>query len=475
MGTYAGLLRISQLGERRGGDVMNHADREQTEAVRGAVPAGHELDLLPPEYDVSGGLGIADRPSLRAAVEGVERGKYVGLILAYQSRLMRDVEHEEEVWRRVKKAGGTIILAMDGIDTSTVSGEMVRRIRGAINHAERAEHCVRFDRLRKWSTDQGIWQTSVMPRGYLKDPSTRTLVPDPATAPAVREAFEMKARNASVRTIALHLGMSPSATADLLKSRLYLGELKVGPYVNEAAHEPLVDEDLWLRAQHAKCPVYAQPDGPLLLTGHLVCAGCGYRMSRQSNRAGAAYSCSRIHATGRCPAPAAITARLLDAHVDEIIRGELAKIDGKAGRADTALRAARAARAAAVAERDAFVEGVRASEVGADVFGAGLRARQEDVSTCEAELAQQLAGREAIGASGDPSALWERMTVAQRNHALGGLVERVTVARSGGRGGGKGPRLSLANRVTVVGVGGAILAGPEVQDVVGVDLASCAL
>jgi hypothetical protein len=54
-----------------------------------------------------------------------------------------------------KRPAGRIVMAMDGLDTSTVDGKMVRRIRSAINHAERERHVERFDQLRKMGDRAG--------------------------------------------------------------------------------------------------------------------------------------------------------------------------------------------------------------------------------------------------------------------------------------------------------------------------------
>lgn len=476
--TWAGLIRVSDMGGRRPGEETTHTDREQIEAIASAVPFGDRLDMLAPEFDVSGKLGIADRPSLRAAVQGVETGRYSGIICAYQSRLMRNVEAEEEVWRRVEAAGGKIILAQDGLDTSTVSGQMVRRIRSAINHAERAEHVVRFDRLRKWATDAGIWQTSVIPYGYVKDPQTRRLVIDEPAAARVRTAFDMKATGSSLREVAVFLGKSPSGTQTLLKNRVYLGELNVGQYHNAEAHKPIVDSDLWLRAQHAAVR-YTKVDGPSLLTGHVLCAGCGYVMSRSGAREARVYACSRVHADGRCKAPAAITAARIDAYVERIVRGELDRLRSETRKGDAPLQAARQAAAAATAELAAYLESVSAADIGVTAFRKGMIGRQARVEETAGELARLLASSEVAGGPGGPEAVWEDMSVEQRNHALHGLLEGVIVRRAGGNGGGTGRRASLVSRVRVVRGGAGIVVrhrplvfpAPDADDVLRVQVA----
>src|SRR3954468_11333557 len=93
--TWAGVVRVSHMGARKTGADDFHSERDQVAAMREAVSKiGGTLDVLPSAPDVSGGLPLEQRPALRAAVEGVESGRYSGVVVAYQSRLGRDVEQE---------------------------------------------------------------------------------------------------------------------------------------------------------------------------------------------------------------------------------------------------------------------------------------------------------------------------------------------------------------------------------------------
>src|SRR3954453_2674692 len=128
MGTWAGIVRVSHVGGRdKAGDKF-HADREQVEAIEGYVKAPDRLVILPPELDVSGGGKLEDRPSLLAAIEGVERGEFCGIVVAYLSRLGRNTREQLRAWDCVEEAGGRIVLVRENIDTSTPSGRFMRTI-----------------------------------------------------------------------------------------------------------------------------------------------------------------------------------------------------------------------------------------------------------------------------------------------------------------------------------------------------------
>src|SRR4051794_27253659 len=148
---FAGVVRVSHMGERKSGSPNVHADRDQVEAVTAeAKRMGVALRLLPAELDVSGGLPLRDRPALREAVEGVESGRYGGIIVAYLSRLGRNVREQLQVWDRVEAVGGTIIVIRERIDTSTPSGRYVRTILAANDERELEEYTERFERLGGW-------------------------------------------------------------------------------------------------------------------------------------------------------------------------------------------------------------------------------------------------------------------------------------------------------------------------------------
>lgn len=440
------------MGARKASDPDFRSEREQIEALQDAATrVGAELEVLPSELDISGGLPIERRPSLRAAVEGVEQGRYSGIVVAYQSRLGRDVEQEEAVWRRVEAAGGQILMALDGLDTATVDGKMVRRIKSALNHAERERHIERFANLRRKATEEGIWQARQTPRGYIRDPTTRRLVPD-EQAGVVRDAFHARARGDSISAIAEHLGMTTSGARHLLANRVYLGELHVGDHVNPTAHEPLVTRDEFLAA-HAVTPSRKPrgTSGPALLAGLVRCCGCGHVMSRSRQKV-QTYTCHGRMSAGRCPAPAAISAGVLEGLVEVIALGELAKLSTRATDDHVAIDAARQRLRDTETELATFLAGVSAAGIGEVDFAAAARQRREAIDQARTEFAA-VSARSVPKVDGDPVRLWEVMSVEQRNRLLRGLIEAVLVRRAGGRGNIVAP----ADRVRVLAAGAGLV------------------
>jgi site-specific DNA recombinase len=440
------------MGDRKAGAPNVHADREQVEDVtaeaeRMRVP----LRMLPPELDVSGGVPLKERPSLREAVEGVERGRYSGIIVSYLSRLGRSVREQLAVWDRVEQAGGRIVVVRERIDTSTPSGRYVRTILLANAERELEEYAERFENLREWATAAGIWQRRQTPRGYSRDPDTRRLVPD-ERADEVARAFARRGSGESILAIAHDLEMTPAGVRMLLRNRVYLGELRVGRHVNPAAHPALVDEDTWLAAQRTRTsrpPRSAEPVA--LLAGLVRCASCGHLMTRSRSGGKRMYGCPHHHSAGDCPGPASITLSILDEHVTSIARAELARLNTRAAGDGRPLRSARQAIREAEVELAAYLEGVAAAGLSAGQYAEGARKRGQAVEQARERLATLLE-RERTKIDGDPLKAWEEMSQAQRNRLLRSLIEAVIVVPVG-----RGRRVPAGERARVVGHGAGLV------------------
>jgi DNA invertase Pin-like site-specific DNA recombinase len=448
----AAVVRVSHMGDRKAGAPNVHADREQVEDVRAEAERMRvPLRLLPPELDVSGGVPLKDRPSLRDAVEGVEAGRYSGIIVSYLSRLGRSVREQLAVWDRVESAGGRIVVVRERIDTSTPNGRYVRTILLANAERELEEYAERFANLREWATSAGIWQHRQTPRGYSRDPNTRRLVPD-ELADEVRRAFARRGASESILAIAHDLTMTPNGVRALLRNRVYLGELRVGRHVNPSAHPPLVTEDMWLAAQRARAPRPPRSDEPVaLLAGLVRCASCGHLMTRGRSGGQRTYTCPTHHSAGTCPRPAAITLHLLDDHVSAIALAELAHFRASATGSDRPLRSARRAVREAEQELAAYLDAVAAAGLSPGQYADGARKRREAIEEARERLATLLE-RERTKVDGDPLTAWRKMNQAQRNRLLRSLIEAVIVVPVG-----RGRRVPVDERARVVGHGAGLV------------------
>jgi site-specific DNA recombinase len=145
-----------------------------------------------------------------------------------------------------------------------------------------------------------------------KEPPKR-LVPDPETAPLVRRAFDLFAEGSTVAQVSAYLKSVSDRTwgydtvKRLLGNEVYRGALRFGKWINHTAHEAIVSEALWDRAQEAltrrartRAPKRKPKDTtPYYLRGRVFCPHCGCRMTPADHHGRAAavryYECTSTH------------------------------------------------------------------------------------------------------------------------------------------------------------------------------------
>lgn len=438
------------MGTRREGDASFHADREQVEAVnRYAHLRGARVVFMEPELSVSGGKEIEKRPSLVRAIEGCESGEFQGIVVAYLSRLTRS-RSGLAIWTRVEAAGGSVHSAAEELDTSTPNGRFIRDIHLANAVREREEAGEGHRRRKERATADGVWQRRQTPRGYGKDPDTRRLVPDRDEG-LIRDVFRERAAGATLGELAARLGMTPGGAGHLLKNRVYLGELRVGEFVNEAAHPAIIPADLFdvVQGTRGVRPARSRIAEASFATSLLRCEACGFRMSRGNTGSYAAFACRAIHSGGKCPAPASLSVRRTERMLDAIARHQLSGVRLRPARREGEIARARQRVEAARSELDAYLVAVTAAGLEPGEFAAGLQSRRDELRAAEAALStlEQLTTDTALGGQAALKA-WEDGDAARRGVIIRALVETVVVRASG-----RGNVLPLDERVRVIAHG----------------------
>jgi hypothetical protein len=155
-------------------------------------------------------------------------------------------------------------------------------------------------------------------------------------------------------------------------------------------------------------------------------------MTRGGSARLSVYLCPEHHSGDRCPAPAAVTLALLDAHVERIALAELGRLSVRAG-ANRGLERAQAVVEAAPAELDAYLEAISAIDVGVEAFAKGARQRRSQLERAREGLRAQLACEPAIAGPSGGAEVCSTLDSRERNTLLRGLLRAVIVARAGGR------------------------------------------
>jgi DNA invertase Pin-like site-specific DNA recombinase len=319
-------VRVSRVGGRD--ERLISPDEQEQRARALAAERALKVGTVLTDLDESGGK--LSRPGLDEALERVERRESGGLIVAWLDRLSRDSEHAHALVRRITEAGGVIYAPDAPSDWTTPEGELQTGIIFAFAQYVRSRARAGFERSKEQAIARGIPVATRPAVGY-RQRKDRRLELDPATAPIVRQVFEMRAAGAGPRELGRFLEdrqvptslgsttWSPAAIYSMLRNRTYLGELSYGKparFVNPDSHEPIVDLPLWLAAQNPspKRPVTGERRA-YLLSGLIRCATCGYGLQGTTSGRNRThiYRCTRVHAHGGvCPAPARVTVERAD-------------------------------------------------------------------------------------------------------------------------------------------------------------------
>jgi site-specific DNA recombinase len=429
--------RVSSVGGR---EHLISPEEQERDARAFASRRGLTVAEVIVDLDASG--GTLDRPGLQRALARVKAGQSGGIVVAYLSRLSRETSQGLALLESVRAMGGDVY-APNLSDHTTADGRMLNTIQLAIDAGMRERAKETIARAREQAIERGIPTARRPAVGYMRDPLTRRYVPSP-DAPAIREVFSLRAAGAGPAELADFLEAtgvktsqgSPSWTRSslhgILKSRVYLGEARSGPYVNPTAHEPLVDVTTWEAAQRPNPrPATRGRQGNYILTGVLRCQACGHGMQGTLSAGGRRiYRCLRRHAAGRCPEPSRIDAATVEAAVLAELRGVfLPRPVGPAGPGSDL--AGLAETLAAAERRLEQVRSPEAQDAWSDEWPAMVKARVAEREAAAKALA------EARGMAGQSAGFWDafaRLDIdnaspEELRRAIGGAFRYVAVAR----------------------------------------------
>jgi hypothetical protein len=190
-----------------------------------------------------------------------------------------------------------------------------------------------WKRSRAHAADEGRLSARRCPYGYIYEPGTKQLpVPDPDTAPVVREAFQRKASGEALHAIAADFTARAIPTPRgarkwarqtvrrLVCNEFYRGRQTVDGVAYEGSWEPLVSEELFSAANAFLAERGSWTSGVASkLTGLLFCAECESPMYRHHNKPGDwLYRCQGCHK--------AISAERIEG---EVVRRFTHKVKGK--------------------------------------------------------------------------------------------------------------------------------------------------
>lgn len=420
-----GIVRVSRVGGREGERFIS--PEIQRERIATACDL-HGLKLLDTteELDTSGGKPLAQRKALSQALASVEGGMADAIVFAYRDRADRSIVAGAELCQRVDAAGGLLIAGGNLISHATHDGWRRATFESFLNEDQRRAVGEKMRDVHERCIARGAPPWARVQLGYVRQ-DDGTLAPKPDEVPIVRRAFEMRAQGASIMSIRAMLsdhGITRSyrGVQVLLASRIPLGELRFGRLSNLHAHEPIIDEALWKRAQRMKVPRGPQAQSPQLLARLRVlrCGSCGSPMgSMNMQKQGPIYRCG---STNVCEHHMTISVAVADQVIVAAVRKALRDVEGKASLQTDAREAAQQAEGArkaldaAIVAFDGFdLESARSRLIELREAAESAQARADDL------------GAASAGRSVNGSQDWDRLTFDEQRELIALTVKRAVV------------------------------------------------
>lgn len=327
-------VRVSDEGG-RGEDLIS--PEIQMTAIRDhCARNGYEIVEVLEDIDRTGKLWC--RRQIEHAVAQIEARAADVIVVWKISRVSRNRRDWAIAVDRVEGSGGRLESATEALDTSTSTGRFARGMLAELAAFESERLGESWREAHHQRMMRGLPHSGVKRLGYTYDHATGYTI-DPDEAPIVREMFLRYASGRGPRSISTWLnsigfrttrgnGWSDQAVKGTLHSGFAAGLLRrrtercgcptpafCGHHEYlPGAHEPIITEQEWAgyqveRARRERQPV--RDRRPRLLSGLVVCAGCGRRCSATDS--GTTWSCPKkrgMSAMGVCEVRASVTDRV---------------------------------------------------------------------------------------------------------------------------------------------------------------------
>ncbi len=233
-----------------------------------------------------------DRPGLQAALAAAKAGEFDVLLVYRIDRISRSIVGLMTIVEALDAAGGALRSATEPIDTHGPVGRMLLQLLGIFAEFERSLLIDRITKGFERKAARGEWLAGPGPFGYQLDTPTKTLVPDTDEASVVEAIFAAYAdERLGATVLANRLNdtgqrnrgnrlWSNQTVLRIIRNPVYIGKITHGTETYDGKHEPIIDDDLFARAQallderSAASTVVAPTVSEYLLSGLLRCQAC---------------------------------------------------------------------------------------------------------------------------------------------------------------------------------------------------------
>jgi site-specific DNA recombinase len=280
-----GYARVSSVAQTEGTSLG-----DQQEAIRAyAKTRGLKVERVYVEAESGIREKFEKREQLHALMSDARSGDIV--LVHRLDRWSRDPEVTYRTVRQLLERGASFYSVDDGCDPSTPEGDTMLNFRVLFAREEHKRIKARMVGTRRLLRDRGLYSEGLPPFGYARPASgaRNVLVVREDEAKLVKRIFAMAIGGKSLMQIAAELKLKRDRVADVLRRRLYLGEIRDsnGMWIR-GQHPPIIDAETFQKARDAVDNRY-QHNRPShhglaethswLLRDVAVCANCGRTMS----------------------------------------------------------------------------------------------------------------------------------------------------------------------------------------------------
>ncbi len=235
------------------------------------------------------------RPGWKDLLCDAESGRFDAVVVTYMSRLARGPKYY--VAEHLLEACHVRIETVKEFFGDDMPGYMNKQITQFMD----GMYCKQVSQFTRTKMEQmaanGYFCGGMPPFGYTKEvidgaaagkgkEPPKRLIPEPAEAEVVREAFELFTASRSLSSVRDLLNSKTTRKWNtdrakyLLRNEVYLGILAFGDWRNEDAYEPIVDRELWdavneVLASHKTVRPARTTEYAFYLRGRLTCPHCG--------------------------------------------------------------------------------------------------------------------------------------------------------------------------------------------------------
>ena len=271
---------------------------------------GHDLEIVE-EFVESESAYKPGRPEFDRMLKLLRKRREITAVLCYKiDRISRNLQDYAALTEMV---GVAIVSATEALPENA-TGKLIGTVQAAFSRYYSDQLSERVSLGLKTKAKRGYWPTYA-PTGYLNDPASRGIVPDPEKAELIVELIERYAGTGISLTDLTHWAkerglrareggvLAKSAIHKILCNPIYYGALPWKDALYEGKHQPLISKALFDRVQERlqqRSHPRIQQSFPY--RGLLTCGYCGCAITASlAKRKYIYYHCT--HGRGRCSQP----------------------------------------------------------------------------------------------------------------------------------------------------------------------------